>query len=239
VSPEKRKPVMGVVGCLNCNRLLPGGLWPCPHCRSSNQQMAIPKDLLEWMYEAREKADEGARSFATGDLRRAIQLTREAIAMNPWNAKAHGNLGHALMKSDQLEEAAESLERAALLCPTLEGVSQAITLVGQMLGRPQRSWRRYRFLAIFQFDTDKHAVDSLQVLPDELLDRMERPKLTRAPNGAFLQLGGDPLTKAEIWYILLAIDACGFKELTVGLPGMTKDEQYRVFGQFMEGRLHS
>jgi hypothetical protein len=237
--PDTRqtKVVLSVMACLDCNRLVPAGVLDCPHCHSPNRKLAIPKDVLKLMMEARSKTDDGARCLLASDLQNAIRLTREALGMNPWQATAHGNLGGMLLKHNELDEAAESLERAFLLCPSLEGVKEYLDIVALRLGKPVRSWRQYRFMAIFEFDTEKHAVDSLGVLPDELLRRMENPKLTHAPNGIFLELSANPLTKAEIWYTVLALDACGFSKMSLGLPGMTREERDRVLKRFLPGRM--
>jgi tetratricopeptide (TPR) repeat protein len=189
------------------------------------------------MVQARAKADEGAQRAIAGDVQTAIKLTRDAIAMNPWQATAHGNLGSMLSGCGEFEEAAECLERAFYLRPSLEGVQEHMEAVAQKLGKPVNSWRNYGFAANFQFNTEKHALDSVTVLPDALLQRMERPKLTNAPNGSFLYLAGNPLTRAEIWYIVLALDACGISKMAIGLKNMSQEEQDRALKQFLPGRM--
>jgi tetratricopeptide (TPR) repeat protein len=234
---ERGKVVLGVAACLDCNRMIPGGIYDCPHCHSSNLQMAVRKDVLDWMARARAKTDEGARCLVAGDVQTAIKLTRDALAMNPWHATAHGNLGDMLSRCGEFEEAAECLERALYLCHFLEGARERMELVAQKLGKPVSLWRNYTFAANFQFGTEEHALDSVTVLPDALLQRMERPKLTNAPNGSFLHLAGDPLTKAEIWYTVLALDACGFSKMAIGLPNMSREERDRVLKRFLPGRM--
>lgn len=237
MSQEKGKIVMGVSACLDCNRIVPGGVLDCPHCHSPNRKMAIGKDLQQLMLDVQATTNEGARRFATGDLDAAIKLTREAIGKNPWNATAHGNLGKMLIKRNELDEAAECLERAFYLFPSLVGIQDHLGLVSRGLNKPIESWRRYNFVSVFEFDTDKHAIDSIDILPNELLRRMEKPELTRTGNCSFLKFVGNPLTKAEIWYTVLALDACGFSKMAIGLPDMRQDEQTRVLKRFFPGRM--
>lgn len=78
---------------LQAVQIVPAVVTDCPHCHSVNRKMMVPKDVMQLMTEARATADKGVKRALSGDLQNGIELTREALRMNPWQATAHGNLG--------------------------------------------------------------------------------------------------------------------------------------------------
>lgn len=83
-------------------------------------------DGLKGQAEARDLVNEGARLFQAGDLAGAEAKYKEAVAANPDNAVAHGNIGHVCFERHQYQEAIPWLEKALTLDPNLPGVADCL-----------------------------------------------------------------------------------------------------------------
>jgi tetratricopeptide (TPR) repeat protein len=75
---------------------------------------------------ARDLVNEGAQLFMAGDYAGAEAKFKEAIAQNPGNAVAHGNIGNIHFKQRQYEKAVPWLEKALALDPTLNGAPECL-----------------------------------------------------------------------------------------------------------------
>ena len=79
-----------------------------------------------------------------GDLDRAIELYRQAVAIKPDFAEVHNNLGNALRLAGRLEEALESLRRTAKLKPDVATLYTNLGLVLADLNRFEEAATNHR-----------------------------------------------------------------------------------------------
>jgi tetratricopeptide (TPR) repeat protein len=83
-------------------------------------------DGLQGQMGARDLVNEGGRLFLAGDFTGAESKFKEAIALNPQNAVAHGNIGNICFKTGKYKEAIPWLEKALQLDPQLAGASDCL-----------------------------------------------------------------------------------------------------------------
>ena len=83
-------------------------------------------DGLQGQMGARDLVNEGSRLFLAGDFTEAESKFKEAIALNPQNAVAHGNIGNICFKTGKYKEAIPWLEKALQLDPQLAGASDCL-----------------------------------------------------------------------------------------------------------------
>ena len=74
----------------------------------------------------------GRLELGRGDLPRATQLLKEAVAKTPGDASLHVALGQAYFKAKQMKDAKTSLEKSLTLQPQGEDESLAKQLLGQI-----------------------------------------------------------------------------------------------------------
>jgi tetratricopeptide (TPR) repeat protein len=83
-------------------------------------------DQLKGKATARDSVNEGAQLFMAGDYTAAEAKFKEAIATNPQNAVAHGNIGNIYFKRKQYQDAIPWLEKALALDTNIEGVAECL-----------------------------------------------------------------------------------------------------------------
>lgn len=111
----------------------------CPRCGSS---IATPPGVEEMQFmqlrqaRAMELVNRGALRFQAGDLDEAEAAFREAVAANPWNATACGNLGVVLSHAGRKREALEWLEKAVAIDSAVPGGQQLVARLRSEVGRP-------------------------------------------------------------------------------------------------------
>jgi protein O-GlcNAc transferase len=99
----------------------------------------LPQDDAAILYK-----EQGDKHLGDGDFGGAAQCYRQAIAINPGYAKAHGNLGFTLKEQGLREEAEESLNRAIAIDP---GIADAHYLLGTLYsenGRKEEACTHFR-----------------------------------------------------------------------------------------------
>jgi tetratricopeptide (TPR) repeat protein len=75
---------------------------------------------------ARDLVNEGGEHFLAGNYSDAEKKWKEAIAVNPNNAVAHGNIGNIYYTKKQYNDAIPWLEKAISLDPKIEGVAHCL-----------------------------------------------------------------------------------------------------------------
>ena len=78
------------------------------------------------------------------DLRDAVTLTEQSLALNPGNAEAHNTLALALQRQGRIDEALLHLNESARLAPTLSVTRNNLGVIAFRLGRLEEAEQRYR-----------------------------------------------------------------------------------------------
>jgi len=120
--------------CSSCHNQVDDLGHLCPHCGSeagfysggSGAEALSMLDAMQKQTEAARLVDRGARLIMQGRYAEAEKQLTTALAVNPMNATAHGNMGGLLLRQGRPGEAIPLLEKALQLHPGLEGVGQAL-----------------------------------------------------------------------------------------------------------------
>lgn len=121
--------------CSSCEHQVEDLRHTCPHCGSDARfysadsgEEALPMlDAMKKQAEAARLVDQGARSIMTGAYDEAEGTLTAALAINPMNATAHGNMGAIHLRRGRPDAAIPWLEKALELNPGLEGIPQALS----------------------------------------------------------------------------------------------------------------
>lgn len=151
---------LAVKQCTQCGRSVGAGLRYCPHC--NNTTFEILSEHFSAQAEAASLVDKGAQLWMSGNKDAAVRETVHALQINPWNASAHGNLGGFLYQCGQYQQSAVLLERALLLDPHLEG---ACDFLQKAVNTSERQDKRYAFMGLFFFTTQKGAARAIEAIP--------------------------------------------------------------------------
>jgi glycosyltransferase involved in cell wall biosynthesis len=89
--------------------------------------------LTSWGREAEVRNDLGGIFYENGNLERAIEEVRKAIALLPHDAGAHCNLGSVLAAKGQLREAEESFKKALEIKPVYPEAEEGLKRIGASL----------------------------------------------------------------------------------------------------------
>lgn len=98
----------------------------CTYCSFLEKKKLIDSDpargfffrcLTSWGKEAEVHNDLGGIFYENGNLERAVEETKKAIALHPHDAKTHYNLGSALAARGNVEKAEESFRKALEIQP--------------------------------------------------------------------------------------------------------------------------
>ena len=86
--------------------------------------------LTSWGREAEVRNDLGGIFYENGNLERAIEEVKKAIALLPYDAGAHCNLGSVLAAKGQLREAEESFKKALEIKPAYPDAEEGLKRIG-------------------------------------------------------------------------------------------------------------
>jgi len=86
--------------------------------------------LDSWGREGEVRNDLGGIFYESGNLERAIEEVRKAIALLPHDAGAHYNLGSVLAAKGQLREAEESFKKALEIQPEYLAAEEGLRRIG-------------------------------------------------------------------------------------------------------------
>jgi glycosyltransferase involved in cell wall biosynthesis len=89
--------------------------------------------LTSWGRESEVRNDLGGIFYENGNLERAIEEVRKAIALLPHDARAHCNLGSVLAAKGQLREAEESFKKALEIKPAYPEAEEGMRRIGASL----------------------------------------------------------------------------------------------------------
>lgn len=104
----------------------------CPRCGSTNffggasSVADIDKLFAQLDSESVELTNKGTRAFNSGDLDQAIRFSREALELDPDEARAYGTLGLALAQQGRTAEAITNLEQALRIDSSLDPLREVL-----------------------------------------------------------------------------------------------------------------
>jgi tetratricopeptide (TPR) repeat protein len=237
--------------CQQCNRKVPAGVHPCPHCHG--RSLAVTDTVLQIMNAARRLVDKSVLLYQAGDMEGSKRMLHEALRFNPYNPMAHNNMGGMLIHEGQYEVGTEYLERAVLLDPSLDTASEFLRLGLRALEEELPYLRCYGLEGWFAFDSEHMVSEAFEALPLELRQRLKhsiwkvienvniarqaicrrlQPLWGEALEGwarkFLLEVSGDPLTKAEIWYIVMSMRSGGMRDSKLAMVRMLSTEADRL-----------
>jgi hypothetical protein len=120
--------------CISCNRQVEDLRHTCPHCGSeagfysagSGPEALTMLGGIQKQAEAACLVDQGAQLIMTEAYDEAEKALTAALAINPMNATAHGNMGAIHLRRGRPDKAIPWLEKALELNPRIEGIPQAL-----------------------------------------------------------------------------------------------------------------
>jgi tetratricopeptide (TPR) repeat protein len=131
--------------CRTCRKPVEDLRHNCPFCGGENFMSedaggGAPAMLhaMRQQAEAARHVDRGAQLFLGACPAEAEVEFQKAVALNPFNATAHGNLGHLLLRQGHFAAAIPMLEKALELNPLLEGATAALDEAKSGLARSKK-----------------------------------------------------------------------------------------------------
>ena len=252
-----------IVLCQNCERKNPAGVHVCWHC--GGRKLAMYYEVRLMMEAARRLNDRASLYFKSKKVSDAAGVVWDALRFNPYNAMAHNNMGGMLILNGRIEECIEYMERTLILDPTIETADHYLT---RALGSrcENKEWLRcYGFQALFAFGDEKTSSEALDILPDQIRERLSESPVFQAKHGNSIssrvssrllarkwssvskswndlfvvEIAADPLTKAEIWATVLGLRSAGMRDSINAMLRMTSEEIKRLLAFFEPKRLAS
>lgn len=138
-TPREQVLMYSTKSCTACGQEFELLRHACPRCGST---AAMPADVESMQFmqmrqaRASDLVDRGALLYQSGDLDQAETTLRQAVAANPWNATACGNLGVVLLHRGSRAEALEWLEKAVGIDPGVPGGRELVHRLRAELPEP-------------------------------------------------------------------------------------------------------